>query len=142
MTSECSYSSDPELLSIRRCKRCGEIAGSKTSFSPWCVGTQRGHDGETIEVARAALDHPTPTEKEGDADAVESRLADSPLTDAAEGSPLTQGGPSPTERECPVCFGRGRRSTYVNELGREVEAACPDCKGRGTLPAESPGGGE
>lgn len=32
-----------ELLEIRRCKRCREVAGDKTGFGPWCVGSSRSH---------------------------------------------------------------------------------------------------
>jgi hypothetical protein len=28
---------------------------------------------------------------------------------------------------CVACGGKGRRSTWVNELQREVEGYCPDC---------------
>ena len=36
---------------------------------------------------------------------------------------------------CYICGGRGRRSSWVNELGREVEGECPDCHGTGNLVA-------
>ena len=32
---------------------------------------------------------------------------------------------------CIVCGGKGRRSSWVNELGREVEGECRDCDGTG-----------
>lgn len=33
--------------------------------------------------------------------------------------------------KCIVCGGRGRRASWVNELGREIEQSCPDCHGTG-----------
>jgi protein gp37 len=36
---------------------------------------------------------------------------------------------------CYICGGRGRRSSRVNELAREVENVCPDCHGTGNLVA-------
>lgn len=36
---------------------------------------------------------------------------------------------------CYICGGKGRRSTWVNELGREIEGKCPDCDGTGALTA-------
>lgn len=36
-------------------------------------------------------------------------------------------------RRCTVCGGRGRRSSWINELGREIEGECPDCNGTGVL---------
>lgn len=45
-----SLQADPHEITIRRCRRCGEVAGSKTGFGPWCEGAGRTHEGEWITV--------------------------------------------------------------------------------------------
>ena len=35
------------------------------------------------------------------------------------------------EKLCLPCGGRGKRSSWINKLGREVEGRCPDCNGTG-----------
>lgn len=41
------------------------------------------------------------------------------------------------EAQCIVCAGRGRRSTWVNELQQEIEGDCPDCDGTGRRDIDS-----